>query len=150
MFRYIADIIAQFSASQKIIALLLILFSITIISVSPLLIQDKNEMIDEINKKNSKILILEKEIEDKDTKIRDGQKSCTNQIIEREKEFISMLDQLKNKALKEDNTVINQMNYESYPIGDSTGNRKSSTIIIKNDMKSMIKEIDIIKGKINQ
>jgi hypothetical protein len=154
MFRYISQIIAQFSTPQKIIALSLILLSIVIITVAPSLIDDKSELEDEIVTKNEKIKELEINLNHKDSLIRREQKNCTNQIIEREKEFISMLDYLSNKAKRDNNKVISQTNMESFPIKvmrdsvlTSTPSH-SSTIIVKNDTRNIINEIDKIKEKI--
>ena len=154
MFRYISQIIAQFSTPQKIIALSLILLSIVIITVAPSLIDDKSELEDEIVAKNEKIKELEINLNHKDSLIRREQKNCTNQIIEREKEFISMLDYLSNKAKRDNNKVISQTNTESFPIKvmrdsvlTSTPSH-SSTIIVKNDTRNIINEIDKIKEKI--
>jgi hypothetical protein len=154
MFRYISQIIAQFSTPQKIIALSLILLSIVIITVAPSLIDDKSELEDEIVTKNEKIKELEINLNHKDSLIRREQKNCTNQIIEREKEFISMLDYLSNKAKRDNNKVISQTNTESFPIKvmrdsvlTSTPSH-SSTIIVKNDTRNIINEIDKIKEKI--
>ena len=110
MFKYISEIIAQFSTPQKVIALSLILLSIVIITIGPSMIESNEEMREEIDLKNDKIKALESELNEKDTKIRTEQKSCTNQILEREKEFIAMLDHLKNKAKSEDNKIISQTN----------------------------------------
>lgn len=154
MFRYISQIIAQFSTPQKIIALSLILLSIVIITVAPSLIDDKSELKDEIITKNEKIRELELNLNKKDSLIRKEQSNCTNQIVEREKEFISMLDYLRNKAKQDNNKVISQTNMESFPIGvmrDSilySPSSHSSTIIVKNDTRNIISEIDKLKEKV--
>jgi hypothetical protein len=150
MFKYIADILAQFSTPQKVIALSLILLSIVIITLGPSIIENKEELKSEIETKDQKIRLLEKEIGEKDSKIRNEQKSCTNQIIEREKEFIAMLDYLKDKAKKDDNKILSTLNMESLSKADSSSTtiNNKSTIIVKNDMKNIIGEIDMMKKKI--
>ena len=158
MFKYISEILSQFSTPQKIVALSLLLFSIVIISIAPSLINvinlDKNELNVEIEKKDNKISNLEKQIDESETKIRKGQQSCTNEILEREKEFISMLDYLKQKA-KEESCQVRVVN---------TSHAKTSSndtivikgvspvvekVIVKNDMKNIMKEIDLIKDKVH-
>lgn len=157
MFKYISEILAQFSTPQKVIALSLILLSIIIITIGPSIIESNDELKSEIESKRTKIKALESELNEKDSKIREEQKSCTNEILEREKEFIKMLDYLQNKAKKEDGRIISHMNRESIQIRDSLLIKDSlllspaiqtSTIIIKNDMNSIIKEIEDAKKKI--
>jgi hypothetical protein len=150
MFKYIADILAQFSTPQKVIALSLILLSIVIITLGPSIIENKEDLKSEIENKDQKIKLLEKEIGEKDSKIRNEQKSCTDQIVEREKEFIAMLDYLKDKAKKDDNKILSTLNMESLSKVDSSSTtiNNKSTIIVKNDMKNIIGEIDIMRKKI--
>lgn len=155
MFKYISDIIAQFSTPQKIIALSMILLSIVIISIAPSLIDDKADLKNEITEKKSKIKILEDDLRYKDSLIRNEQKNCTDQILQREKEFISMLDYLSNKAKKEDNKIISQTNMESFPViiqnPDSISyypSPQTTSIIVKNDMGNIINEIEKVKKKV--
>lgn len=155
MFKYIADILSQFSTPQKVIALSLILLSIVIITLGPSMIQSSDELKEEIVNKNAKIKTLEDELNKKDSTIRIEQKSCTNEILVREKEFIAMLDYLQNKAKKDNNKIISQTNMESIyveKINDSLmyspSPRSQSTIIVKNDMGNMITEIDKMRKKL--
>ena len=155
MFKYIADILSQFSTPQKVIALSLILLSIVIITLGPSMIQSSDELKEEIVNKNAKIKTLEDELNKKDSTIRIEQKSCTNEILVREKEFIAMLDYLQNKAKKDNNKIISQTNMESIyveKINDSLmyspSPRSQSTIIVKNDMGNIITEIDKMRKKL--
>ncbi len=155
MFRYISEIIAQFSTPQKVIALSLILLSIVIITIGPSMIESNDELKEEIDAKTIKIKALESELNEKDTKIRSEQKSCTNQILEREKEFVAMLDYLQNKAKKDNNKIISQTNMEFFPVIPVSDSLlyspeppTQSTIIVKNDMGNIINEIDNLKKKI--
>lgn len=155
MFRYISEIIAQFSTPQKVIALSLILLSIVIITIGPSMIESNDELKEEIDAKTIKIKALESELNEKDTKIRSEQKSCTNQILEREKEFVAMLDYLQNKAKKDNNKIISQTNMEFFPVISVSDSLlyspeppTQSTIIVKNDMGNMITEIDKMRKKL--
>lgn len=155
MFKYIADILSQFSTPQKVIALSLILLSIVIITLGPSMIQSRDELKEEILNKNAKIRTLEDELNQKDSTIRIEQKRCTNEILLREKEFIAMLDYLQNKAKKDNNKIISQTNMESIyveKINDSlmysASPRSQSTIIVKNDMGNIITEIDKMRKKL--
>lgn len=148
MFKYISQIIAQFSTPQKVIALSLILLSIVIITVAPLMIEDKSELSEEIELKTTKIRELQGDLNYKDSLIRNEQMKCTNQIVEREKQFISLLDELKNKAKDDDNRIIRQTNLEAYSYGDSLKPSKASSIIVKTDNSDIIRQIELIKEKL--
>jgi hypothetical protein len=119
------------------------------------MIESNDELKEEIDAKTIKIKALESELNEKDTKIRSEQKSCTNQILEREKEFVAMLDYLQNKAKKDNNKIISQTNMEFFPVISVSDSLlyspeppTQSTIIVKNDMGNIINEIDNLKKKI--
>lgn len=116
-FRQITEILSQFTKAQKILALVLLLFSIIIISVSPSLISaitlDRDELTNSINDKDIKIIFLNSQINSLDSTIRSNQKSCTNTIIERESEFVQMLEDLKKDAKKMDNIVSRKIEKNS-------------------------------------
>jgi hypothetical protein len=154
MFKYIAEILAQFSTSQKIIALCLLLLSLTIITLVPILAKSDKDLRNEIEIKNKKISDLEIELYEKHSKIREEQRKCTNEILEREKEFIDMLDRLRDRAKRDGDLITNTINKEShYMILDSTVAYSPSpprTIIIKGDMSGIINEIDEMKRKIKK
>ncbi len=158
MFKYISDIISQFSTGQKIIALLILVLSIIIITLGPSLIDavnvDKEEMKSIILEKSKKIDDLNKEVDTLQKKIRDGQIICTNEIFQREKNFIQMLDDLQAEARKEQNSskILRKESFITNSIDTTVmmmpQERSTNTVIIKNDMSKMIKEIDKMKEKI--
>ena len=102
MFKYIAEILAQFSRPQKILALLLVLFSVMTISIAPSLISaltvDCEELKGQIERQNKRIISLEELVDTLDLKIRNNQRECTNEITSREIEFLDMLEELKKDA----------------------------------------------------
>ncbi len=158
MFKYISDIISQFSTGQKIIALLILVLSIIIITLGPSLIDainvDKEEMKSIILEKSKKIDDLNKEVDTLQKKIRDGQIICTNEIFQREKNFIQMLDDLQAEARKEQNSskILRKESFITNSIDTTVmmmpQERSTNTVIIKNDMSKMIKEIDKMKERI--
>ena len=104
MFKYISEILSQFSKTQRVMALLMVLTTITIISIAPSLIDsittDKKELEDKITKQTQRITSLENHIDTLDLQIRESQRSCTQEIYARENEFIQMLDEIKAEAFK--------------------------------------------------
>ena len=99
MFNSIADILGKFTPQQRIIALLLVLFTITIVSVGPQLIESLKPVVPEeyaelVEEQNKKIQYLSSEIVDLNNKIVEGNQDCTNRIISREKEIAIYIDDL--------------------------------------------------------
>ena len=64
MFKYISQILSQFTKTQRVIALLMLLTSITIITIGPKLIDsitlDRKELEEKITKQKTRIKYLEK------------------------------------------------------------------------------------------
>lgn len=104
MFKYISEILAQFTRTQRIMALLMVLTTITIITIAPSFISsittDRKELEKEIERQAVRISSLESQIDTLDQKVRDGQRSCTQEIYARESEFIQMLDEIRSEAYK--------------------------------------------------
>jgi len=102
MFKYISEILSQFSKTQRVMALLMVLTTITIITIGPSLIDsittDKEELELKITKQTQRITSLENQVDTLDSKIRESQKSCTQEIYARENEFIQMLDEIRAEA----------------------------------------------------
>jgi hypothetical protein len=122
MFKYISEILSQFSKTQRVMALLMVLTTITIISIGPSLIdsitEDKVELELKITKQTERITSLENHIDTLDWQIRESQKSCTQEIWARENEFIQMLDEIRAEAFK---YKVSTKNTESIVV-----NRKSN------------------------
>ncbi len=104
MFKYISEILAQFTRTQRIMALLMVLTTITIITIAPSFISsittDRKELEDQIEKQTERINSLESQIDTLDQRLRDGQRSCTQELFQRESEFIKMLDEIRSEAFK--------------------------------------------------
>ena len=82
----------------------MVLTTITIISLAPSLISsitmDRHELEDKISKQTERISSLENLIDTLDQKVREGQRSCTQELFQRESEFIKMLDEIRVEAYK--------------------------------------------------
>ena len=104
MFKYISEILSQFSKTQRVMARLMVLTTITIITIAPSLIdsitEDRTELELKITKQTERITSLENHIDTLDWQIRESQKSCTQEIWARESEFIQMLDEIRAEAFK--------------------------------------------------
>jgi hypothetical protein len=162
MFKYISEILSQFSKTQRVMALLMVLTTITIITIGPSLIDsittDRTELELKITKQAERITSLENHIDTLDWQIRESQKSCTQEIYARESEFIQMLDEIRAEAFKykvttktNDNIVVNRMKsngddrtvmmMEQQP-------RQESKPEVKVDISPILSKIDKMKKSI--
>ena len=158
MFKYISEIISQFSTPQKVVALSLVLFSIVIITISPSLIgaitMDRKDLNKSIEDKKEIIRTLEEELRAKDLLLIDNGRSCTNEILKREEEFITMLGQIKGDLRKRD-VKEEPIIYESLrrSTDDSTMQMilpSPQVIQVKKDpdLKGVINKIEMMEKKI--
>jgi len=139
MFKYISEILSQFSKTQRVMALLMVLTTITIITIGPSLIDsittDRKELELKIIKQTERITLLENHTDTLDWKIRESQKSCTQEIYARENEFIQMLDEIRTEAFK--------YNKPGLPSSTTTKNPE-----VKVDISPILIKIDKMKKKI--
>jgi len=160
MFKYISEILSQFSKTQRVMALLMVLTTITIISIGPSLIdsitEDRTELESKITKQTERITSLENHIDTLDWQIRESQKSCTQEIYARENEFIQMLDEIRAEAFrykvstKTSDVVVNRKK--------STGDdenvmmmempRQETKTEVKVDISPILSKIDKMKKNI--
>lgn len=101
MFKYLAQILAQFSMTQRIMALLIILFSVIILTLTPKFLdaftQDNDELWETVNQQSTQIIQMRGEITRLNGEIINNERECTNEIIRREKEILDMIGNLENK-----------------------------------------------------
>ena len=144
MFNSIADILGKFTPQQRIIALLLVLFTITIVSVRPQLIESLKPVVPEeyaelVEEQNKKIQYLSSEIVDLNNKIVEGNQDCTNRIISREKEiaiFIDDLIRMGQNSMRE-NQIIHAI--------DTTSTLPSAPIVDNSMMFTMVNALQSLK-----
>ena len=159
MFKYISEILSQFSKTQRVMALLMVLTTITIISIGPTLIDsittDRKELELKIIKQTERINLLENHTDTLDWQIRESQKSCTQEIYARENEFIQMLDVIRIEAFKykvstkTNNVVVNRKksNDDENVMMMETPKQETKTEV-KVDISPILSKIDKMKKKI--
>jgi len=162
MFKYISEILSQFSKTQRVMALLMVLTTITIISIGPSLIdsitEDRTELESKITKQTERITSLENHIDTLDWQIRESQKSCTQELFSREEEFIQMLDEIRAEAFKyrvstknEEPILVNRLKSNG---GDDNvmmmemPRQESIKTEVKVDISPILSKIDKAKKKI--
>ena len=145
MINNIADILGKFTPQQRIIALLLVLFTITIVSVGPQLVESLKPAIPEeyqelVEQQNQKIQTLSSEIVGLNNKIVEGNVDCTNRIINREKEIAIYIDDLirmGQNSLRENQLIV---------AIDTISTKSSQTPIVDNSMMfTMVKGLQVLK-----
>ena len=159
MFKYISEILSQFTKTQRVMALLMVLTTITIITIGPSLIDsittDKVELELKITKQTQRITSLENHIDTLDFEIRESKKSCTQEIWARENEFIQMLDEIRAEAFKykvsKRNNVSAMMRVKIDTINKHGDYELDEPIIepgVKVDISLILSKIDNMKKKI--
>ena len=159
MFKYISEILSQFTKTQRVMALLMVLTTITIITIGPSLIdsitEDRTELELKITKQTQRITLLENQVDTLDSKIRESQKSCTQEICARENEFIQMLDEIRAEAFKyrvsKRNNVSAMMRVKIDTINKHGDYELDEPIIepgVKVDISLILTKIDNMKKKI--
>jgi hypothetical protein len=161
MFKYISEILSQFSKTQRVMALLMVLTTITIITIGPNLIdsvtEDRTELELKITKQTERITSLENHIDTLDWQIRESQKSCTQEIWARENEFIQMLDEIRAEAFKykvstrtNENIVVNRKksNGDDENVMMMEMPRQETKTEVKVDISPILSKIDKMKKNI--
>jgi cell division protein FtsB len=133
--------------SQRIIALLLVLFSIVLITLGPSFIQtitlDSGELWGTINKQKTQIQELQTEVDVLNKNIRDNQRECTNLIVEREKEILEEIARIESRIGGRKRTL------NRIEIAD-TSERVIRVIEPTGDMDMIMFEMKNLKNNINK
>jgi hypothetical protein len=156
MFGYISQILSQFTKTQRILALIILVFSIVVISIAPSYISaitlDRSELEERIKRQNTRIKVLESQIDTLDAKIRINRTDCTNKILEREHEFILMLDELRDDMVRYKSTARKMDIRQFSMISDTivTSDRKILELPTDPEFNPspMINKIEKMKSKI--
>jgi hypothetical protein len=132
MFKYISEILSKFTQGQRIIALLLLLLSITFISIGPKMVESLTyndvELKSKVSSQTTQILELNARVTELNTQIIENQRECTNSIVTRESEIMMEIVELESRIKKEmrnqrnlvkdEEIIVNRMEKydDEYPI----------------------------------
>jgi TolA-binding protein len=157
MFKYLAGVLKQFTQSQRILALILLLFTIVSVYIGPKIVEavtfDGTEMYAKISSQAIEIGNLNKNVDALNIQIRQNQIDCTNQIITREKEILKQISDLEKtvRAVSEEKKISSiQMLPMRVDTGMDRKNHKvyNETITIDNEPAQntiMLKGLNKIK-----
>ena len=163
MFKYISEILSQFTETQRVMALLMVLTAITIITIGPSLISsittDRKELEDKITKQEERINTLEDLTDTLNSKVRRNQRLCTEEIISREEEFIKMLDEIRDEVFK---YKVSTKKPKIIDYGDGAGSSGNGDVMmempnpfpikteVKVDISPILNKIDNMKKMIKK
>jgi hypothetical protein len=164
MFKYISEILSKFNDRQRIIALIIVLFSIITISIAPkiteLLTYDDSELQIRITNQNNEIIILNNRIGELSKQVVDNQRECVNEIIRRETEILSIINEIDvyaRKTKNETRVIKSEPQFNRRIVSEDTvevlmsSTHSPSTIIetTKRD-ETLIKMINNLKKKVSK
>ena len=110
MFKYISEILKSFSPAQRITALLILVFSIIILTLGPSLINSNTSTCDELNirikSQEQHIVELTTRVNELNTELLSGQKLCTDNLIAKQKEIMDIINGMIHDAECSPKTTI--------------------------------------------
>lgn len=143
MFKYLSEILKQFSPTQRILALLILVLTITILTLGNTYL---NNVSVDTEYYKEQIKILNKKIVDSETRHSDelieSHRTCTEEMIQRELDIVDEIERLK--------TSLGNVSKRSLAIVSPSDSVVSSPIRIlpDNSMDMMMNGLDNLKGKI--
>jgi hypothetical protein len=121
MFKYVANILKTISPAQRLIALSIVLLSITLISVGPKIVssftQDTEELKAKVELQRTEIAGLTTRVNELNKQVIDNQRECTNEIVQKEKELLIAIAEIEtevNKTIRPKQIIREEMR-----VGDS-------------------------------
>lgn len=99
MFKYIKEILSQISPSQRLFALVILLFSISLILIGPRIVESLTHTDEELmaitTRQRDQIIQLNTELSQLNLEMIKNKTECTNLVIGREKEILKMIEDLQ-------------------------------------------------------
>lgn len=147
MIKYVNNILSKFTSKQRILALTILLISIILMTNGTELIKSikgtPDDIKNTINSQQTQINQLQDETKRLNNQIILNQKECTNQIIEREKQFSIEVQKIIDLAKK-------PKSYHLY--SKDTIQLESSTKpkTIDNNMELIINKLNSLKNSLNK
>ena len=144
MFKYISQILSSLTPGQRILGLVMILCSVTIITLGPSLINANTTNCEDlkirVESQNTQIIELNKRVSDLNTSILQNQSECTNRLINKEKEIYDIISEMENELQKNNkprnNYRLLRLETDSIPTRtietNETPNNKKVLKMIKN------------------
>lgn len=150
MFKYISGILGTISPGQRLVALSILLLSITLIAIGPKIVNsfthDTEELSNKINLQKSEINDLTVRIKELSKQVIDNERECTNSLVAKERELLIAISEIENE-FKKSEIKTNTSHYRM--INDSNSNARVVTPQPNNHRK-MFKMISSLKLKVKK
>lgn len=150
MFKYVSEILSQFTQTQRILVLLFLLLSIITLYLGPTYLNtvtlDNDELNTELNNQKTINFKFKNSIDSLNQKLIDNQINCTNKIIERETEILGLIDGITRKmnSTKMGYRTVNKTN-----VSDTSDVIVSEVVIVSDPRPEiMMKELNKLKSNI--
>ena len=121
MFKHISEILSKLSTGQRLLGLIFLLLSITLISVGPRMVdsftQDNEELKSKVELQRTEIQSLTQRVTQLNEQVLNDQMSCTNRFAQREQEILIMISSLEAEAQKTNGRVKVLEGYPENPFG---------------------------------
>lgn len=150
MFKYVSEILSQFTQTQRILVLLFLLLSIITLYLGPTYLNtvtlDNDELNTELNNQKTINFKFKNSIDSLNQKLIDNQINCTNKIIERETEILGLIDGITRKmnGTKMGYRTVNKTN-----VSDTSDVIVSEVVIVSDPRPEiMMKELNKLKSNI--
>lgn len=163
MFKYISEILKSFSPAQRIMALLLLLFSIVIITLGPSLIDAKTDTCDElklrIKSQEEQIVELNTRVDELNRQLLSGQKECTDNLIAKQREIMDIVNGMIADAERGERQQMIRDNSERKmkvrPIDENGNNLEmmpapQPEVVVVKDNTEMVKQLKTLKKKVEK
>lgn len=96
MFKYLAQILKTFTPAQRIIALLILVFTIVTVTLGPSMIDrnttDCSELEVRVKSQETQILQLTARVEQLNSELLQGQQQCTDNLIQKQQEIMGLIN----------------------------------------------------------
>ena len=152
MFKYIKEILSQISPAQRFMALVIILFSISLILVGPKIVesltQSNEELIVIMNRQREQIIKLNSELSELNLEMIKNKTECTDLVIQREKEILTMIEGLQRGLMFSSNRMVSEPRAGSGSIEDTVSNVKKIQYLEDDRIPMMIDGLEKIKVKL--
>lgn len=146
MLKYVSQILTKFSPQQRILALLLLLFSIVLMTNGTDLINTikstPKELQTTVKNQQLQIQLLQEETTKLNESIIENQRQCTNKIIEREKQIASEIDVIMKIA----NQRTEYLKIET----DSSNNKTLQVVKVDNRVDYILSNLSDLKNSLTK
>ena len=154
MFKYIKEILSQISPTQRLFALIILLFSISLILVGPKIVESLTHSDEELvaitNRQREQIIELNSELSKLNLEMIKNKTECTNLIIEREKEILKMIEDLQRGLMFTRRSMVSEPTGGSGDDQDSSFRPKKIKQIDDDRMPIIMDGLDRIKTKLKK